>query len=172
MKGWTHESRAGIESVQPSGEVGRMVGYGKPAPVLAVSNVSNLGAVFRCTPYARVRVRVWGVCFIAYRLDGWTPSMFMRVSRSQPPKTGWTRLDTMKNKPMRELMPTIAAFVDAFRDAGLTDNTAIANGLRDGTCWFREGEHFVGLPGADEAAKRVRGITLDQVELGKKKGAA
>jgi hypothetical protein len=72
---------------------------------------------------------------------------------------------------MREAMPGCAAIVDAFRDVGLIDNAAIKKGLKDGTCWFREGEHFVGLPGADVAANQVHGVTLDQVVLSNRKAA-
>lgn len=60
----------------------------------------------------------------------------------------------MSDKPMRQLLPEIAALVDAFRDAGLTDNKTIAQGLSDGRCWFKEGDHYIGLPGAREASEQ------------------
>lgn len=68
-------------------------------------------------------------------------------------------------KPMRELMPEMAAFVDAFRDAGLTDNPTISRGLKDGSCWFKEGEHFIGLDGAKKAsdALTVRAVKGDEL---------
>ena len=58
-------------------------------------------------------------------------------------------------KPMRDLMPEVTALVDAFRSAGLTDNATISRGLKDGSCWFEEGEHFIGLAGAKEASNTL-----------------
>jgi hypothetical protein len=55
-------------------------------------------------------------------------------------------------KPMRELMPVWTEFVDAMREAGLTNNATIAAGLKSGACWVREGDHYIGLPGAKEAS--------------------
>lgn len=72
-------------------------------------------------------------------------------------------------KPMRESMPTCAAWVDALRDAFghefITER--IREGLKDGTCWFKEGNHYIGTPGQPEmdaarAATEHR-FTLDQI---------
>ena len=51
---------------------------------------------------------------------------------------------TMSNKPLRDLMPEAAAIVDAFRDAGLTDNDAIRQGMRHGGFYAAEGGRSVG----------------------------
>ncbi|WP_341674968.1 hypothetical protein [Niveibacterium sp. SC-1] len=58
---------------------------------------------------------------------------------------------------MREKMPLCAEWVDALREAFGADeiNTAMRAGLKDGSCWFREGEHYVGKPGAEEASERL-----------------
>lgn len=50
----------------------------------------------------------------------------------------------MSNKPMRAAMPEITTFVDAFRDAGLTDNDAIKRGMQEGGFHARENGHEVG----------------------------
>ena len=47
-------------------------------------------------------------------------------------------------------MPTITAFVDAFRAAGLTDNAALKRGLADGTFNASEGGSSVGMPPVNE----------------------
>lgn len=52
----------------------------------------------------------------------------------------------MSNKPMRAVMPEVAAFVDAFRDAGLTDDEAIKRGRREGGFHARENGHSIGKP--------------------------
>ena len=50
----------------------------------------------------------------------------------------------MSDKPLRAAMPTVTAFVDAFRDAGLTNNDAIREGMRNGGFYAREGGHTIG----------------------------
>lgn len=72
-------------------------------------------------------------------------------------------------KPMREAMPVCAAWVDALRDAFGHDfiTQRIREGLADGTCWFQEGEHYIGEPGQPErdaarAGRELR-VTLDRL---------
>lgn len=50
----------------------------------------------------------------------------------------------MNNKPMRAVMPEAAAILDAFRDAGLTDNEALKTGMREGGFYARENGQEVG----------------------------
>lgn len=63
-------------------------------------------------------------------------------------------------KPMRQVMPECSAFVDAFRDAGLTDDATIKAGLQDGSCWFAEAGHYIGKPGAREASERMSAAAI------------
>lgn len=70
-----------------------------------------------------------------------------------------------KEKPMREAMPVCCAFVDAMRDAGLTDDATIKAGLKNGRCWFMENGNFIGQPGArerseQESARAIKGDAL------------
>lgn len=70
---------------------------------------------------------------------------------------------------MREQMPKCAAWVDALRDSFGREfiDGRIRDGLKDGSCWFAEGSHYVGLPGQPERdAEREEGeyrFNLDQV---------
>lgn len=53
---------------------------------------------------------------------------------------------------MREQMPKCAEWVDALR-AGFGRefiDGRIRAGLKDGGAWFREGDHYLGLPGQPE----------------------
>ena len=68
-------------------------------------------------------------------------------------------------KPMRDLMPEMASLVDAFRDAGATDNATISRGLKDGSCWFSEGGHFIGLDSAKEASDALSAAACKGDEL-------
>ena len=74
---------------------------------------------------------------------------------------------------MREQMPRCADWVDALRDAFGREfiDGRIRAGLKDGTCWFAEAGHYIGLPGqperdAEREADEVR-FTLDQIASGK-----
>ena len=69
-------------------------------------------------------------------------------------------------KPMRVVMPECAAFVDAFRDAGLTDDATIKAGLAEGTCWFAEAGHYIGKPGAREASEQASANAFRASEYG------
>ena len=70
---------------------------------------------------------------------------------------------------MRDQMPKCAAWVDALRDSFGREfiDGRIRDGLKDGSCWFAEGSHYVGLPGQPERdaareADEVR-VTLDRI---------
>lgn len=60
----------------------------------------------------------------------------------------------MADKPMRQQMPETAAFVDAFRAKGLTDNATLAQGLKDGTFWAKERGQVIGKPATHLVAVR------------------
>lgn len=49
-----------------------------------------------------------------------------------------------QKKPMRDVMPVCAEFVDALREAGLFDNATFARALKEGSCSFREAEQLIG----------------------------
>jgi len=73
---------------------------------------------------------------------------------------------------MREVMPVCAAWVDALRDAFGHDfiTGRIREGLADGTCWFQEGEHYIGEPGQPERDEKRRAtehrFNLNEIQTG------
>lgn len=73
---------------------------------------------------------------------------------------------------MRDQMPKCATWVDALRDAFGREfiDDRVRVGLKDGTCWFAEAGHYIGLPGqperdAEREADEVR-FTLDRIATG------
>jgi len=72
---------------------------------------------------------------------------------------------------MREQMPKCAEWFDALRDSFGREfiDERIRNGLKDGSVWFSEGDHYLGLPGqperdAQREAEEIR-FTLDQIAV-------
>lgn len=59
-------------------------------------------------------------------------------------------------KPMREVMPECASFVDALRDVGLFDNATFAQALKDRGLCFEESGHVIGNP---DAMKRMDALS-------------
>lgn len=72
----------------------------------------------------------------------------------------------MSNKPMRALMPVTAEIVDAFRTRGITDNTALAQGMKDGTFWAKEAGQQIGTPApAEPGVRAVLPLAIEQKHL-------
>lgn len=63
--------------------------------------------------------------------------------------------DLDQKRPMRAVMPDAVEMVDAFRDAGLTDDDAIRAGMRSGGFWAQEGDTTVGKLTKTEEAELV-----------------